>query len=190
MLEEQAAVDRRRAAATAESMSQLQTDGTLVCVGGNFKIVPEVLAKAYGDRVIRLDLSFNKLTSLDGVEMFETLEELVLDNNSLDHTMNLELLTNLSALSVNNNKIADLHTWVRSLTEHCPNLTFLSMVKNKACPHFAAALESSGEYELYRHYIIYALKNLRFLDSRAITAQERLDAAQRFKNASRPGVWL
>jgi len=188
VLEEQAAVDRRRAAATAESMSQLQTDGTLVCVGGNFKIVPEVLAKAYGDIVTRLDLSFNKLTSLDGIEKFETLEELVLDNNSLDHTMNLELLTNLSALSVNNNKIADLHAWVRSLTEHCPNLTFLSMVKNEACPHFAAALESSGEYELYRHYIIYALKNLKFLDSRAITAQERFDAALRFKNASRPAI--
>lgn len=188
VLEEQAAVDQRRAATTADSISQFQNDGTLVCVGVNFEVVPEVLAKAYGDIVTRLDLSFNKLTSLDGIEKFETLEELVLDNNSLDHTMNLELLTDLSALSVNNNKIADLHAWVRSLTEHCPNLTFLSMVKNEACPHFAAALESSGEYELYRHYIIYALKNLKFLDSRAITAQERFDAALRFKNASRPAI--
>ena len=188
VLEEQAAVEQRRAAATAESISQFQNDGSLVCVGGNFEVVPEVLAKAYGDTVARLDLSFNRLTSLDGIEKFEILEELVLDNNCLDHTMKLDALTDLSALSVNNNQISDLHAFVRSLTEHCPNLKFLSMVKNKACPHFTAALESSGEYELYRHYIIFALRQLKFLDSRAVTLQERVDASQRFRNANKPFI--
>lgn len=188
VLEEQAAVKQQEAAAEAETYSRFQDDGSLACVSRNLETVPETLGCAYGDSVTRLDLSFNELTSLDGLEKFEVLEELVLDNNCLDHTMQLELLPDLTTLSVNNNLITDLHTFVKALTEHCPSLTFLSMVKNKACPQFTAALESSGEYELYRHYIICALRNLQFLDSRPVTAQERAAARARFKNATRPTI--
>jgi hypothetical protein len=180
--DEKAAAAQRAAQIAMDGGAQLQ-GGTLVCSGGGWEAVPPELALGYGSSVTRLDLSFNNLTSLFGVRDFTLLEELIVDNNQLDHDLNLEGLPHLTTLSINNNNIDNLHSFVRKANQHCPKLTFLSLLKNTACPHFSSELDSSGEYELYRHYMVFAFKQLKFLDSVPITQIERAAAVRRFRNA-------
>jgi Leucine-rich repeat (LRR) protein len=60
----------------------------------------------YGTKVKSLDLSFNCLTTLQGVEKFSNLEELVLDNNSLSDNIFVPQLPNLQILSLNKNNVS------------------------------------------------------------------------------------
>lgn len=60
----------------------------------------------YHDKVIHIDLSYNRLQSLDGLDLFSDLEELVLDNNSItDDIMFPRQTAQLRLLSLNNNKV-------------------------------------------------------------------------------------
>jgi Leucine-rich repeat (LRR) protein len=59
----------------------------------------------YGTKVKFLDLSFNSLTTLRGVEKFSNLEELVLDNNKLSDNIFVPYLPNLQTLSLNKNNV-------------------------------------------------------------------------------------
>lgn len=67
--------------------------------------IPIVLANSFGKHTKRLDLSFNSLTTLEGLESFLVLEELILDNNSLNDGVNFCYLPLLNTLSLNNNKV-------------------------------------------------------------------------------------
>jgi hypothetical protein len=58
----------------------------------------------------------------------------VLDNNQLDQTLDLEGLSGLRVLSLNNNNITELHPLIKELRTNCPHLAFLSMMRNTACP--------------------------------------------------------
>jgi Leucine-rich repeat (LRR) protein len=60
----------------------------------------------YGTKVKSLDLSFNCLTTLSGVEKFSSLEELVLDNNRLSDNIFVPQLPNLQILSLNKNNVS------------------------------------------------------------------------------------
>ena len=66
--------------------------------------------------------------SLGDLNKFVLLVELILDNNQLDHTMELQPLVHLKTLSVNNNNIIDLHAFVKRVKLHCTELTFLRCV--------------------------------------------------------------
>jgi Leucine-rich repeat (LRR) protein len=60
----------------------------------------------YGTKVKFLDLSFNCLATLQGVEKFSNLEELVLDNNRLSDNIFVPQLPNLQILSLNKNNVS------------------------------------------------------------------------------------
>jgi Leucine-rich repeat (LRR) protein len=60
----------------------------------------------YGTKVKFLDLSFNCLITLQGVEKFPNLEELVLDNNKLSDNIFIPQLPNLQILSLNKNNVS------------------------------------------------------------------------------------
>ncbi|XP_062926234.1 leucine-rich melanocyte differentiation-associated protein isoform X2 [Mobula hypostoma] len=65
-------------------------DGTQVSyIGQDCESIPELLGKNYGLFTKRLDLSFNLLRSLEGLEEFVCLEELILDNNLLRSDLQL-----------------------------------------------------------------------------------------------------
>lgn len=67
--------------------------------------IPESLGKFYGSRIQIFDLSYNSLQSLHGLENFEQLTELILDNNAIDDNLSIPSLPHLHTLSVNKNKV-------------------------------------------------------------------------------------
>jgi hypothetical protein len=84
-------------------------------VGQDCWKIPPVLGQMYGTKARFLDLSFNCLTTLQGVEKFSNLEELVLDNNSLCDSVLVPWLPNLRILSLNKNNVSLVNIVCREL---------------------------------------------------------------------------
>lgn len=61
--------------------------------------------KLYGAKVQSLDFSSNDLVTLKGLEAFQELQELVLDNNQLGDSLALPVLPKLHTLSLNKNQV-------------------------------------------------------------------------------------
>ncbi|RZF35323.1 hypothetical protein LSTR_LSTR003763 [Laodelphax striatellus] len=159
-----------------------QTWSKLSYIGQDVRRIPPVLAKLYGDRVQTLDLSYNSLTSLQEIGNFPHLTEVILDNNQLSDSINLPRSNLLHTLSLNKNNITDLDLLLRKIETNLPNLRYLSLLGNIACPNQLSCAEKDEEdYQRYRYYVLYCLPNLQFLDSRAVTDEEREEAARRGK---------
>ena len=54
-----------------------------------------------------------------------------------------------------------------------PNLTFLSLLGNTACPN-ELVLKDEDDYQRYRYYVLHNLPALKFLDSRAVSETVRV----------------
>jgi len=78
-------------------------------VGQDCWKIPPVLVQMYGTKVQFLDLSFNCLTTLQGVEKFSDLQELILDNNKLSDSVLVPQLPNLQILSLNKNNVSHVN---------------------------------------------------------------------------------
>jgi len=150
--------------------------------GMNIETIPESLGETYGDIVKHLDLSHNQLTKLDNLERFTHLTSLVADNNQLQSSQISIKNSSLQTLWVNNNNIDDLKTFLDCIEKAFPNLTYLSMLKNPACPNYFTGGDAD-DYQRYRYYVLYRLRNLKFLDSTPVSAAER-------KEASRVGPYM
>eukprot|EP00743_Colponemidia_sp_Colp-15_P002681 GILK01002905.1.p1 GENE.GILK01002905.1~~GILK01002905.1.p1 ORF type:complete len:240 (+),score=15.42 GILK01002905.1:66-785(+) len=124
--------------------------------------------------VVHLDLSDNVMTSLAGLHVFDKLNSLVLDRNSLTDLSDLPILYSLDTLSLNQNNISHLVRLMDALSLKCPNVTFLSLLKNPCCPFFDEL--NSEAYYCYRLYVIYRLPKLEFLDCSEVDEQERRKA--------------
>ncbi|CAH1795341.1 unnamed protein product, partial [Owenia fusiformis] len=152
-------------------------NGQLVCVGQDYSAIPPHIANSYGTMVTRLDLSFNRLRSLDGLEAFTSLEELVLDNNELNDTIAFPTIKRLHTLTLNKNQIRDLDPLLEQIKHHLPNVTYLSLLGNEACPNQLSSLDKDDDdYQRYRHYVLYCLPKLKFLDSTPVKCSERVEA--------------
>ncbi|XP_011693938.1 PREDICTED: leucine-rich repeat-containing protein C10orf11 [Wasmannia auropunctata] len=144
--------------------------------------IPNGLIGVVGHDCLSLDLSYNELTTISGIKDFEQLQELILDNNKLDNLKTLPYMPTLTTLSVNNNKISNIDKALDKIQESCPNVEYVSLLGNPGCPDQLTNPTSTDEddYERYRLYAIHVLPtSLRFLDSRRVTQQERLDAKTR-----------
>lgn len=139
--------------------------------------IPKHLLKKDSAYLVRkLDLSSNKLISLRDLEPLVNLQELIADSNELGQNDSLELpwMPRLQILSLNKNNISNLQTLLEELSQKCPALTYLSLIGNPTCPLDKAFRDRKRE--LYRYEILHTLPNLRFLDSTAVTWQERYNA--------------
>ncbi|XP_044756188.1 leucine-rich melanocyte differentiation-associated protein-like isoform X2 [Coccinella septempunctata] len=144
--------------------------------------IPEALIKMYGTKTQSLDLSYNELITLRGLEGFPLLKELILDNNELSDTLVLPYLPHLNLLSLNKNKIFDIETLITKIQHNLPSLNYLSLLGNKACPNELADAENDEEdYQRYRYFVLYHLPNLKFLDSTKVREFERAEAKRRGK---------
>lgn len=164
-------------------------NGRLSFVGQECHRLPSVLAKLYGPKVISLDLSYNSLTTLAGVEQFPKLEELVLDNNQLPDSTTIPSLPHLHTLSLNKNCINNLDLLITKIAHQLPTLRYLSLLGNKACPNQLSDQDKDEEdYQRYRYYVLHHLPNLHFLDSSQVSAVEREEAVRRgqFMRIMRP----
>ncbi|XP_058813367.1 leucine-rich melanocyte differentiation-associated protein [Topomyia yanbarensis] len=137
--------------------------------------LPEAILNLYSDRVRHLDLSYNKLSSFASLELFNNLEELVLDNNYLnDEVIFPAQLDRIKLLSLNNNKFENLDLLLTKLSLCFPNLEYLSLLGNPACPsHLLSLKYSEYDYLKYRLYIIRYLPRLRILDAQRVKKMER-----------------
>lgn len=108
------------------------------------------------------------------LEQFPYLEELICDNNNISDNTRFPKLKNLKILSCNKNNIEDIHVFIDKVKILFPNLNYLSLLGNKACPNQLID-ENKDEYDYsrYRKYVIYRLKNLKFLDNYQVTQDEK-----------------
>lgn len=137
--------------------------------------LPDAILNLYSDRVRHLDLSYNKLSSFESLELFTNLEELVLDNNYLtDEIIFPAQLNQVRLLSLNNNKFDNLDLLLTKLSLCFPNLEYLSLLGNPACPcHLLNLKYTEYDYLKYRFYIIRYLPRLRILDAQRVKKMER-----------------
>ncbi|XP_041970605.1 leucine-rich melanocyte differentiation-associated protein-like [Aricia agestis] len=165
--------------------------GFLSYCGQECTKIPSGFCRMYGETTRYLDLSYNNLETLKGLENFPKLEELILDNNNLGDNITFPSLPRLKTLSLNNNEITDLESLISKLQDKYPALTYLSLLGNKACPDQLSDLEKdASDYQRYRYFVLYNLKQLRFLDSRCVKLSEHVEANSRgaFMSVRRPRV--
>ncbi|KAI0212301.1 Leucine-rich melanocyte differentiation-associated protein [Lamellibrachia satsuma] len=89
-------------------VDKLENVQQLSYIGQDCERIPRDLGRDNACLVRHLDLSFNLLKSLEGVERFRNLQELILDNNELDDNITLPFLPKLHTLMLNKNKISFL----------------------------------------------------------------------------------
>uniref|UniRef100_A0A8I3N676 Leucine-rich melanocyte differentiation-associated protein n=2 Tax=Canis lupus familiaris TaxID=9615 RepID=A0A8I3N676_CANLF len=134
---------------------------------------------------------FSSCRSLEGLSAFGSLEELILDNNLLGNDLVLPGLPRLHTLTLNKNQITDLECLLDHLAKVTPALEYLSLLGNVACPNELVSLEKDEEdYKRYRCFVLHKLPNLKFLDARKVTRQEREEALVRgsFMKVVKPKV--
>ena len=77
-----------------------------------------------------------------------------------------------------NNQITDIEM-VANIADCCPNLVRLCLLGNVV-----------SNVESYRLYVIYKMRNLRVLDFKKVTKQERIDADALFSDGQKEKVLL
>lgn len=160
-------------------------------IGQDCHEIPPILGKIYGHQTRRLDVSFNAIRIFDGLEMFPILEELILDNNDLSDLVHFIALPNLHTLSLNKNHFVDLDALMKQLVKCYPNLTYLSLLGNPACPDQLSNLEKDeDDYKRYRYYILHKIPGLKFLDSTPVRQFERIESQRvgSFMNVVKPSI--
>ncbi|XP_063814756.1 leucine-rich melanocyte differentiation-associated protein [Pseudophryne corroboree] len=120
------------------------------------------------------------LWSLDGLEGFVCLKELILDNNQLGNHVCFPSLPYLHTLTINKNQLTELDFLLDSLALSAPALEYLSLLGNQACPNELVCMEKDeNDYQRYRYYVLNKLPTLKFLDTRKVTKKEREVASSR-----------
>ncbi|XP_078499490.1 leucine-rich melanocyte differentiation-associated protein [Lissotriton helveticus] len=64
--------------------------------------------------------------------------------------------------------------------EVTPNLQYLSLLGNQACPNELVSLDKDeDDYQRYRYFVLHKLTSLKFLDTRQVTKRELEEAVAR-----------
>ncbi|XP_014247456.1 leucine-rich melanocyte differentiation-associated protein-like [Cimex lectularius] len=164
-------------------------DGCLNYVSQGAEKIPITLQRMYGQKAFSLDISYNSLRSLTGLSEFLNLEVLVLDNNQLGDDIEFPPLPTLHTLSINNNQLTDLQSFLVKVKENLTTLRHLSLLGNPACPSPVSHNDKDDDdYQRYRHYTLYHMPNLSFLDSRLVNKDERSEGIirGRYMNIAHP----
>ncbi|OQR72693.1 leucine-rich repeat-containing protein C10orf11-like [Tropilaelaps mercedesae] len=158
--------------------------------------LPDWLLHRFALSAKTLDLSWNSITTLVGLDALVRLRHLILDNNGLRNPLVIETCSGplLETLSLNNNCFDDLKALIESVRKAFPRIRHLSLLGNPCCPdQLTRPLEVDGDdYARYRLYVISQLSILEFLDYTDVTTQERNKARQigRFQVVARPRIGL
>jgi hypothetical protein len=131
-------------------------------------------------RVTEANFSFNALhqDSLAELAPFTALETLVLDNNNLASLAALPHLPHLKTLWVNNNALDNLEVVLGTLSRCCPQLQYLSMLRNPCCPNELVG-KQEAEYRRFRLYVKHRLPTLTRLDATVFSEEEAAEARER-----------
>lgn len=136
------------------------------------------------------DLSDNALERVNHkrLEPFTNLKTLILDNNRIEalvHDESDQLPQYLETIWLNKNSISDLEALLDVLSQ-MPALRYLSLIGNPCCPLSVGSSSSQSDashldHQHYRYWILYKLKQLKFLDMSQVTSEERKKAAHQGK---------
>jgi len=116
-----------------------------------------------------LDLSFNRIERIEGLDRLTKLTDLSLCNNQITKIENLRDCKKLKILSLGNNKIAQLDQ-VKVLRE-LPNLQVLNVAGNPMC--------KDSEY---RNFCLAYLKHLKYFDYALLVESEVIAAKEQFQD--------
>ena len=86
-----------------------EEEDTLNLAGQNLTVLPTSVCKDKGGIITTLILTKNKLTSLKGLEYFQSLQTLQLDRNGLKNINDFPKLPQLKTLWLNNNNLKNLN---------------------------------------------------------------------------------
>lgn len=121
-------------------------------------------------RIHTLDLTGNRLKSLSFLKYIDTLEYVVLDQNPGLDARTLPMLKNLQLLWLNECNILDVSIWVKMICKKCPNLKFLSFMKNPGVKSLQAG-NTYAEHEQYRLSVTNHLREICHLDDQSIVRE-------------------
>ena len=120
-------------------------------------------------RIMRLDLSDNRLRSLEPVASMQFLESLVASDNAVERLpRDIGKLLALRELRLERNELCLLSDLER--LRNCTNLTTLALADNPLT-----------EAEHYRAWTVHQIRTLNELDGEAVLEPERADARARFE---------
>jgi len=148
----------------------------------------EKIVQNFGTTARRLDLTDNEIKSGALFDQMTALEVLVLDKNKIETFESWPVMKNVTTLWLNNNKISDINATMDFISKTFPNLSYLSMMKNPACPNMYFSDGEAEAYQRYRYFVIHRLKKIQFLDATPVDAEERKEAEKRgaFLHIARP----
>lgn len=145
---------------------QATNNGTQVSiVGKDLESIPAGLYQKFGSSIASIDLSFNQIQyakiyanlffrTIENVDKFSKLKSLVLDNNNVQDVSQFPSIPTLETLWLNNNNIIDLDALLDVIEKRLPNLTYLSILKNPACPNEFTG-NGTDDYQRYRYNSTY-----------------------------------
>lgn len=171
------------------SFNPKEQDVKLTFAFQNLSEITENMIPKDAVKISILDLTENNFTGSNDLKFlfnFPNLKTLILDKNKIKSNPVLPLMENLSTLWVNDNQIENLVTFIENVSRSCPNLKYLSMMKNLAAPSYfnGGSLE---EYNDYRLYVISKIPNIQMLDSNEVTLEERSKSVKFYGNIVRTG---
>ena len=136
--------------------------------------------------ILKVDLTETGIKNLQNLQYFNKLQTLVLDKNNLIDIKTIPHLPHLNTLWINNNNITDLPEFMDTIVNNCPNLRYLSIMRNPCTGGLMDIKEPDLEaIRMYRLYILYRLPQLNILDFSDITESERKEAKLRGQYASK-----
>ena len=141
----------------------------------DFESIPAQLLPEDTSIVEYLDLTENRLHDLRFLTEFPNLLTLIVDKNRVTSNVKIPLLKRLHTLWINQNDISNLSVFIQTLAKHCPQLKYLSMMKNPAAPSYFNG-GSVKQYADYRYYVISQLPRLIMLDDRQVSLEDRQEA--------------
>jgi hypothetical protein len=160
-----------------------------LCYKGSNCLTSQLLEEMR-DTVVELDLSWNAIGDLLVLRDLTKLKRLIICHNSeLTSTTNFPRLPSVELLWVNYCRIENLAIFVDKLVVAFPNLRYLSMFGNGACPNVLNG-GSLAEYKDYRRFVIAKLpSSLLALEDRMVSLEERDRAREKYGgNVAKQGL--
>ena len=137
--------------------------GKLHCLDTNW-------LKNFSWAINSIDISENKITDLQFLEGYNTLIELVANNNKLGNNTKFPYLPNLRCLHLCKNEFTDLDSLIQKISVFFPSLELLSLTGNEISPW------NTFHNKMYRLKIISKLHKLKQLDCKPVNNEERQEA--------------
>ena len=126
----------------------------------NCKEIKEHIKNDTTAMITEIDMSHNMISDFSMLEPFNNLQQLIIDYNYLKNLNSLPTFTKLKVLSISYNQITDTYNVLQALTNRCPNLEHLNLMKNPCNPVFSNELF----YQEFRAKFSIWLPSLKTLD--------------------------